>query len=155
MARNKVDQITRLGILSMRDWVKARARWREEFEELDVQEVIESFEIIVHDGIIDDAASVEIPIGLAEAIALLLKSTKRERKRPRMHWRDRISEAAAIDYAKKVEKENLKKGMSEKIARDRAASKAASKVPPKLFGKETIKDRMSRKRKNSTDEAQR
>jgi hypothetical protein len=137
------DQNVRLRILSARTEREARKLWTVEFKsDIDVERVVETFERTVHDAFIAGDASVEISTRLAEAIAVLLKSSKPSTK-PRTHWRDRITQAAAVDYAKELEASG--------VPRERAAAKAAQTVARTLkkFSAATIKDRMTRRKPRS------
>jgi hypothetical protein len=140
--RDKLNPAARLAILSLRSEADAKAAWHEVFKaEIDVQAVVDAFEQTVLDAIVADDESIEIPVDLAEAIAVLLKSTKPSTK-PRTHWRDRITQAAAVEYAR---------SLSKNMPKDRAAAKAAQKVSSilKKFSAGTIKDRMTRRKPRS------
>jgi hypothetical protein len=141
--KEAIDPMARLGILSSRTESEARKRWTAEFKgDINVQRVVETFERTVHDAIVAGDAFIEIPTRLAEAIAVLLKSCKPSTK-PFTHWRDRITQAAAVGYAKDEEEAGF--------PQHRAATKAAQKVARTLkkFSVATIKDRMTRRKPRS------
>ena len=147
--RKSVDPIVHLNVLSIRDPMRAREVFAKEVGiEIDVQAIVEEFEKIVVDAICGGDDTIEVSLELAEAVAITLKSAKRSRRgppnkrggAPRKPWRDRLTQASAIEEARALVAAGQHPG--------RVAHKTADKFKGlfKHFAVGTIQDGIQRRK---------
>jgi hypothetical protein len=137
--RKRFNQVERLYVLSLRDPKQAMVAYAKMVgSKIDVQAVVEAFEQKVEDAICFGDGTIELSAEFAETVAVLLKSVKRPAFKPRTSRPDRITQKAAVAYARAL--------MAQGATADRAAHRAADKVKGRLkkFSAGTIRDLMSR-----------
>jgi hypothetical protein len=144
-----VDPFVRLTILSERDPMKARAAFVEAFyDKIDDQAACDRFEEIIENAICAGDWEIEIPIELAEILAVVLKTRARPHGGPRTPRRDKLTERTIIGAVLKRKTELIDGGMGRKHAHHRAK---IDLDPSTLFIKSgrnlsesTIDDRLAR-----------
>ncbi|RWD62555.1 MAG: hypothetical protein EOS36_14935 [Mesorhizobium sp.] len=148
-----VDLLIRLGVLHTKDADQARSAFEKAYGiTIDDDALCEEFERLVETSIGADLWQVVIPYDLAEQLVVLLKSRKRQQKRPRDTRIERISKEALIMTARQRKDELMAAGMSADEARRLAAQDASDMAGKRPFNigpmsATTIERRMSRKRK--------
>ena len=111
---------------------------------------IEELERLVRDAICSGNSELSLPIEIAEAVAVALKSRKRPGGRPKLTRIEQMRNGAAVMTARMLKSEKVGRGMPPGQAEEEAAEEAASEAGKYgcTLSAPTIRRRMSESDKN-------